>query len=265
MSGRSYRRPLSLAILLLSLFAFPGRVCLQEREPAAPKHECAASKFKVVLDVGHSVEVSGALSARGVPEYEFNLKLAARISEELIKAGFEKTFVMATPGSGYRSLLRRTARAKELGADLFLSIHHDSVQDRYLEAWRVGGERQYFSDRYSGYSLFVSRDNPAYEASLSFASELGGELQARGLKFSPHHAEKIRGEGRELIDNERGVYRFDQLVVLRTAAMPAALLEAGIIVNRNDEVELAKPERQQVIAEATAAAVRKFCEARKPL
>jgi hypothetical protein len=50
-----------------------------------------------------------------------------------------------------------------------------------------------------------------------------------------HHAEPIKGENRELVNPELGIYRFDDLIVLKSAAMPAALLECGVIVNRSEE------------------------------
>jgi hypothetical protein len=44
--------------------------------------------------------------------------------------------------------------------------------------------------------------------------------------------------------------------------MPALLLEAGSIVNRQEELELATPERRTLTSEAVAAAVEDFCAAR---
>ena len=41
--------------------------------------------------------------------------------------------------------------------------------------------------------------------------------------------------------------------------MPAVLLEAGSIINRQEELELASPERRLAVAEAVAAAVEEFC------
>ena len=49
---------------------------------------------------------------------------------------------------------------------------------------------------------------------------------------------------RELLDAQAGVYRYDQLIVLKDTRMPAVLLEAGSIVNRDEELLLATPERQ---------------------
>ena len=67
----------------------------------------------------------------------------------------------------------------------------------------------------------------------------------------------------ELIDAEAGVYRYDHLIVLHTAHMPAVLLEAGSIINRQEELELATPERRLMVAEAVTAAVEGFCESRE--
>jgi hypothetical protein len=44
--------------------------------------------------------------------------------------------------------------------------------------------------------------------------------------------------------------------------MPAVLLEAGSIINREEELELAKPERRALISAAVTAAVGEFCAAR---
>jgi N-acetylmuramoyl-L-alanine amidase len=67
---------------------------------------------------------------------------------------------------------------------------------------------------------------------------------------------------RELLDPVAGVYRYDQLIVLRMTHIPALLLEAGSIVNRQEEVDLGTPERRARTSGAIAAAVAEFCAAR---
>jgi hypothetical protein len=67
---------------------------------------------------------------------------------------------------------------------------------------------------------------------------------------------------RELVDAQAGVYRYDQLVVLKDTRMPAALLEAGSIVNRSEELLLATPEHQAIIAGAVVEAIDAFCATR---
>jgi N-acetylmuramoyl-L-alanine amidase len=53
--------------------------------------------------------------------------------------------------------------------------------------------------------------------------------------------------------------------VLKTAAMPAALLECGVIVNRNEEASLQTPEIQRRIADAAAEAIMQFLRTRADL
>ena len=54
------------------------------------------------------------------------------------------------------------------------------------------------------------------------------------------------GDRRRELDATNGVYRYDQLIVLRTTHMPAVLLEAGSIINRKEQLELAKVEGHHV-------------------
>jgi N-acetylmuramoyl-L-alanine amidase len=66
----------------------------------------------------------------------------------------------------------------------------------------------------------------------------------------------------QLVDANVGLYRYDQLVVLRETKMAAVLLEAGSIINRNEEILMNSPERRALIGGAVTRAVEKFCEAR---
>jgi N-acetylmuramoyl-L-alanine amidase len=223
---------------------------------------CKPADFKIALDVGHTPEASGATSARGVTEYSYNLQLAKQIETTLLQSGFSRTILITVRGTGRSQLLQRTERANALGVDLFLSIHHDDVQEAYHTKWTYNGTTRLFSDRFSGYSLFISRENPSFERSLDFAKLLGTELMAHGMYYSGHHAEAIPGEGRELVDRKVGVYLYDQLVVLKFTKAPAVLLEAGIIVNRVEELVLASPEGRGLVSAAVLEAVKQFCAGR---
>ena len=155
--------------------------------PAALKPvaaRCEPSKFRIVLDVGHTAELEGAISARNVSEFVFNLRLAKRIEEKLKAEGFAETKLLLTEGKARRSLVKRVAAANNLPADLLLSIHHDSVPNKFLEDWEFEGKKSRFSDRFSGYSVFVSRNNPDFKTSLSFAELIGKEMKAQGLDYA---------------------------------------------------------------------------------
>jgi N-acetylmuramoyl-L-alanine amidase len=202
----------------------------------------------IAVDVGHSRENPGAISARGVPEFEFNAALANVVRETLSSRG---TRVMEIAGGGDMPFLStRTAAARARGATFFLSIHHDSGQPQYLEPWEWEGVARNHIDRFSGFSLFVSRRNPQLAASLRCASRIGAALRQAGLQPTPHHAERIPGESKQWADRQNGVYYFDNLAVLKSAGMPAVLLEAGVILNRAEEQRLQTPEMRARIAAA---------------
>lgn len=185
------------------------------------------------IDVGHSQASPGATSARGVPEHLFNRELSQALEKKLASSGF-RTLLIGADGK-LTDLTERTARARVGKATFLLSVHHDSVQPRYLKVWRPNGSPELYSDRFSGYSLFVSRGNVEAGTSLRCASAIGAAFRRQGFRPSAHHAEAIPGEGREWADEENGVYYYNDLAVLRNAASPAVLLEAGIIVNPKEE------------------------------
>jgi len=224
---------------------------------------CEPAKFRIVLDVGHTPESEGAISARNVSEFVFNLRLAKQIEQKLKAEGFAETRLLLTEGKARRSLFKRVATANDLRADLLLSIHHDSVPTKFLEDWEFEGKKSRFSDRFSGYSVFVSRENPDFKTSLMFAELIGKEMKAQGLDYARQYSQPIMGRHqRPLLNRETGVYRYDELIVLRKTRMAAALLEAGSIINRDEELMMSSPERRHIISSGVTAAVKEFCEPR---
>jgi N-acetylmuramoyl-L-alanine amidase len=228
-------------------------------KPVAAK--CDPSKFRVVLDVGHTAASEGATSARNVAEFVFNLRLAQQIEQNLKADGFPETKLLVTEGKARPSLVKRVVAANELHADLFLSIHHDSVPNSFLENWEFEGKKRHFSDRFSGYSVFVSRNNPDFKTSLAFAELVAKEMKAQGLQYAQQYAQAIMGRYRHpLLNKETGVYSYDKLIVLKSTRMPAVLLEAGSIINRDEELKMDSPERRDIISNAVATAVKEFCD-----
>jgi N-acetylmuramoyl-L-alanine amidase len=205
----------------------------------------------IAVDVGHYLAKPGVISARGVTEFEYNRQLALEVAEALRRAG-HRTLLIGDDGL-VENLGARAPRAK--GMDLFISVHHDSVQTRFLSAWEHEGETYWYSDLFSGFSLFVSRLNSHTESSLKCASAIGAALRGAGFTPSRYHADPIVGENRPFADEANGVHYFDNLAVLKTASIPALLFEAGVIVDRDEEMRLRDPAVRQRIARAIAAAV----------
>jgi N-acetylmuramoyl-L-alanine amidase len=226
---------------------------------------CAPAKFRIALDVGHTAESEGATSARNVTEFTFNLRLAKQIDEKLKAAGFAETKLLVTEGKAKPSLFKRVAVASDMNADMFLSIHHDSVPNKFLEDWEFEGKKSHFSDRFSGYSVFVSRDNADFKTSLAFAELVGKEMKARGLEYAQQYTMPIMGHYQfPLLDKDTGVYAHDELIVLRKSRMPAVLLEAGSIINRDEELKMDSSERRDLITDAVVSAVQEFCHSAEP-
>jgi N-acetylmuramoyl-L-alanine amidase len=267
MSARC-RAMLGLALALLG--AGMERLAAQEAGPLgqaaagiAALPACDRARFAVALDVGHTPEQPGAMSARGTPEFVFNLLLAERIERALRAAGFDRTRLLITWGRAKPSLFARVSQANDVAADLYLSVHHDAVPQQFKETWEHEGRALEYSDRFKGHSIFVSSDHANYKTSLAFARQIGLQMRARGLAYTSHYTEPFMGKRRrQLVDAEAGVYRFDELVVLRRTAMPAVLLEGGMIVHRDEELELAGPARHELIAASVVAAVEQLCAAR---
>jgi len=196
----------------------------------------------VAVDVGHYAAEPGVLSASGAPEFEYNLALARDVQASLEKGGVAVRLIGER--GDYAVLHHRTRDAQ--GADLFVSIHHDSVKERLLPE----------ADRFSGFSLFVSRHNADHGRSLACASAIGARLRAAGFAPSRYHADPATGAPRPFADEANGVHWYDNLAVARTAAMPSVLVEAGVIVNRDEERRMRDPEVRRRIADAVAAGAR---------
>jgi N-acetylmuramoyl-L-alanine amidase len=198
-----------------------------------------------------------------VPEFEFNLTLARDVLATLHAAGFSRSFLIGESGAPME-LHERTATAERAGARVLVSIHHDSVQPRYLDPWTFQGRVREYTTYARGFSLFVSARNGFFATSKDLAARIGSELRVIGKRPSVHHAEPIEGEDRQVIDAVNGVYRFDDLVVLRSAAMPAVLLEAGVIKHREELVVASETFQADVARSITSALEQVRCLALEP-
>ena len=224
-------------------------------------HPCVWAKdFLVAIDTGHSRNQPGAISARGIGEYFFNKRIAEGVHARIMAQNNQiKSFLINNQDSNI-SLSERTKLASDRKADLLISIHHDSVQRELMSSWDVDGEKQYYCDKYKGFSMFYSEKNADPYDSLLFAIFLGSEMIKNKFTQTLHHAENMKGERKSLADAERGIYKYDGLVVLKEATIPAILLECGIIVNRDEELELGKTEYQGKIITSITEAVKRYWE-----
>jgi N-acetylmuramoyl-L-alanine amidase len=194
---------------------------------------------RVAVDIGHTLVAPGAVSARGRTEFEFNRELAHAVVASLSRLGVAGTLVNAD--GAIASLAARPAQAPQAG--LFISIHHDSVNEWELQPWQWAGRSETYSDRWAGHSMFVSRRNPDVQRSLLCASAIGARLQRAGFAPTDKNARR-----RPYADALHAVHFYDDLVVLYRATQPALLFEAGVIKHRDEELLLRDPRRQALMA-----------------
>ena len=243
---------------IASTFILFAALVLAAAADAQPEQR-AARPLRIAIDIGHSPGAPGAMSAAGVMEYTFNRRITGLIADDLRgQPGVSVTVV--NPTGREISLPQRGDAANAAKADLFLAVHHDSVNERYKVSRRVNGRISRQSDRFRGYSVFFSDKNAQAAASFEWAKQLGKAMREQGMTPTAHHAEKIPGEGRDFVVPEFGVYRFNDLLVLKRARMPAALLECGVIVHPEEEQELNTPERQREIVTAVRTAVLRMAD-----
>jgi N-acetylmuramoyl-L-alanine amidase len=214
--------------------------------------------LKVAIDVGHSAKTWGATSARGRKEHDFNFRFA---NELVVKSKTWLNLQLTLIQPKITGLTSRATEARRVGAGAFFSIHHDAVNKKYLDWWEYGGKKLAYSDKFRGHSIFVSRKNADFKGSRALADLVGRQMADRGLKPTLHHAEKIPGEGRELLDEKLGIYEADFTVIAENE-LPAILFEVGVIVHRGEEELLDDPAHRSKIQLGLLTALEEFCRQR---
>lgn len=217
--------------------------------------------LRILIDPGHdrqSPSVRGC--ACDVPEYVFNHYLSKIIGDALANA--PDVSMAYTHGLEDCLSLRGRARAT-LGYDLFISVHHDAAQDRYLKPVNIQGRQKRCVTGPSGFCIYVSEKNPYPEASKAFARMLSEIMIREGFSPSTHHGENIPGERHIMISP--GVYAYDNLIVLKEARCPAILIEAAVLTNPDDEMQAVDPEFQLRVADAVREAVEAYTRTAKVL
>lgn len=217
----------------------------------------------VVIDPGHGGLDPGALTPWGFTEKEVTLDVALRLRDLLADARVRVE--MTRDGDATVSLKERAQFANERRADLFVSIHVNSLptkERRLVETYfcgpaddphteRLAGEE----NRGSGYSLSDYRHlleglyvDMRQTESRSFAQAVQDQLVLGLRRVSPG------------LEN-RGV-KSAPFVVLIATEMPGILAEVSCLSNATDARNLRDPEYRQVIAQALADGVRGYAETR---
>jgi N-acetylmuramoyl-L-alanine amidase len=215
----------------------------------------------VVIDAGHGGHDPGASSA-GIKEKTLALALARALRDQLLRDGGVRV-ALTRDDDTFLVLEERAEIARQLGADLFLSIHADSAGDKAA----VSGASVYtLSERASSEAAarFAARENSADTVNGIPLTGRDEQVNAILVELAQRQAraqsEELAGlilrEGTGALDFHPQARRSAALVVLRAPDVPSALFEAGFVSNPEDAGRLASPQGQARFAEVMARAIR---------
>jgi len=214
----------------------------------------------VVIDAGHGGRDPGAIGG-GVQEKVVVLAIALRLKELLLEQGNVR-IALTREDDRIVTLSQRPEIARQLGANLFLSIHADSAGDLS----QVSGASIYtLSNEASSEAAarFAARENNAdrlngadVEAESDVVTDMLVELsQGRTQEQSTEFSRLIRREGEGRIAFHPSAIRSAALAVLRAPDVPAVLFESGFVTNREDRAKLTTEEGRNAYAEVLARAI----------
>lgn len=218
-----------------------------------------AAKLKVVLDAGHGGQDTGAHGPKGLKEKDAVLTLAKALAKRLEEAGLQVSLTRAD--DTFIPLWERAKLANEQGADLFVSLHLNAAQ-----AKAARGSEVYFLSLSEGdeeTEALARAENGTPEASPAgpdnvVASILDDLAQKAFLEDSERLAVEVQRQLNRLAGiKERGVKQAP-FVVLRSAAMPAVLVETAFISNPKEELKLKDAAFVDQVAQAIAKGVRSY-------
>jgi len=217
------------------------------------------AQLVAAIDIGHSRSRPGAKDVLGRNELDYNVELAATIEEQLVRSGIRRV-VLINRNLDMASLPERPQRAFCAGADLFISVHHDNVDDSLKES-AVGenGRRLRYNDRIEGYTVYFSSQNRYADLSRLLGLSVAEALRASGAVPATPHRDVIADDLRRPVSTDLNVFDYQRLKVSQASPIPAILLEAGFISSRNDIRRLRSAEYRLRIARGVIEGLKAMC------
>jgi N-acetylmuramoyl-L-alanine amidase len=221
----------------------------------------AAPPLLAVVDPGHGGEQEGASGAGGLREKQLTLQIARKVARRLSRQGAQVLLTRASDEAV--PLARRAALANARGADLFLSIHLNSmpggasartqgVETYFLSADASDASAQAVAARENA-DRIAGHDGPDPDDPVGGILESLGDAEALDqssrLAYAVHErlVQRLRAE-------DRGV-RQAPFYVLAGARMAAVLVEVGFLSHPQEARRLASGAYQEEVAAAIAEGV----------
>lgn len=229
--------------------------------PQKPMAGVAGKKPVVVIDPGHGGQDPGAVG--GNRAYEKNVTLAtSRELKKQLEATGRYTVYLTRDSDKFIKLADRVKIARAKGADLFISVHADSIDKPNVRGASVYTLSNTASDKQT--EKLAAREN---KADLIGGVDLSHEdkdvanilidLAMRDTMnqskfFANALVGKLKGSGIRVLESP---HRYAGFAVLKAADIPSILVEIGFMSNRAEASALATPDYQRKVAAALRAGV----------
>jgi N-acetylmuramoyl-L-alanine amidase len=227
---------------------------------AAPSSELTPAGKVIVLDAGHGGIDSGTVGANGMREKDLVLDEAKRLAGVLEKRGY--AVHLTRDKDTYIPLDGRVNSARDVHADLFISLHADSNPNPDVFGASVYTLSEAGSDREA--AELARKENQSdivagvdlSGQSSPVASILIGLAQRDTINRSVKFAEILVGRlGRVTDILPRDPHRSAAFVVLKAPDVPAVLIELGYLTSPRDCTQMGTEQWRNGVSLAIADAV----------
>ncbi|MDP3895712.1 MAG: N-acetylmuramoyl-L-alanine amidase [Mesorhizobium sp.] len=241
---------------------------------AAPKGDrlvatagSAPRKFTIAIDPGHGGIDGGAESAAGTIEKEITLAFGLEL-KALLEATGTYNIIMTRDKDEFLRLDDRVRIARQAGADLFISIHADTIGVRGVH----GATVYTVSDRASDAEAKALAERENLADSVAGVDDGGENRQVVDIladlarrethAFSIRFARSLVGQLSSAIELIKNPHRQAGFKVLRAPDVPSVLVELGYLSNARDEERLIDPEWRKKAVKSISSAITGFASAR---
>ncbi|HXV30851.1 MAG TPA: N-acetylmuramoyl-L-alanine amidase, partial [Sinorhizobium sp.] len=238
------------------------RAAKADRPAAAPAK--TDDTFLIAVDAGHGGIDTGAIGAvTRTEEKHVTLAFARDFVETLNREAGVQAF-LTREHDEFLSLPQRVQVARQRGADLFISIHADTLRQKDIRGATVYTISDKASDHLA--AELATRENLSDEiAGIPLESEppevadilidlTRRETQAFSVNLARSVVSSFEGQIK-LINNP---HRYAGFRVLQAPDVPSVLLELGFLSNKEDEKQLLDPEWRKKVSGLLAVAVRRY-------
>jgi N-acetylmuramoyl-L-alanine amidase len=217
----------------------------------------------IAVDAGHGGQDPGAIGPSGTREKDVTLAIAQALAERINSEPGMRA-VLTRDRDEFLELRDRIHRARVARADMFISVHADSIADRSIsgasvyvlsvhgassEAARWLAERENAADLMGGVRL---------DDKGALAPVLLDATQSEIIGVSASAAERVVGALENVGEVRKAQVQHAGFVVLKSPDIPSMLVETAYISNPAEERRLRAASQQARLAEAIASGVRSF-------